>query len=111
MTERMATMTAATVTTQDAGPLQPGAPGAEAMTAGVAAERAVAHHAVTLDVFGMHLELPPPDQLAFLAGVGVLAAMKILEWPVALVLAVGHQLAHSHHGRVLREFGEALEEA
>ncbi|MER5225589.1 hypothetical protein [Streptomyces flaveus] len=104
-------MTAATVTPQDARPAQPGASGAHAKSASAAAERAVAHHAVTLDVFGARLELPPPEQLAFLAGVGVLAALEILEWPVALVLAVGHQLAHSHHGRVLREFGEALEEA
>ncbi|TQE21115.1 hypothetical protein SipoB123_27440 [Streptomyces ipomoeae] len=66
---------------------------------------------MTLDVFGARVELLPPEQLAFLAGVGVLAAVEIIEWPVALVLAVGHQLAHSHHGRVLREFGEALEEA
>lgn len=80
-------------------------------SARAAAERAVTHHAVTLDVFGARLELPPPEQLAFLAGIGVLTAVEILEWPVALVLAVGHQLAHSHHGRVLREFGEALEEA
>ena len=80
-------------------------------SARAAAERAVTHHAVTLDVFGARLELPPPEQLAFLAGIDVLTAVEILEWPVALVLAVGHQLAHSHHGRVLREFGEALEEA
>ncbi|MGP4052945.1 hypothetical protein [Streptomyces sp. 2A115] len=66
---------------------------------------------MTLDVFGARLELPPAEQLAFLTGLGLLAALEILEWPVALVLAVGHQLAHSHHGRVMREFGEALEEA
>jgi hypothetical protein len=109
--ERTATMTATTAAPQDARPVQPGAPGADAKSASAAAERAVTHHAVTLDVFGTRVELPPPDQLAFLAGVGVLAAVKVVEWPVALVLAVGHQLAHSHHGRVLREFGEALEEA
>jgi hypothetical protein len=109
--ERMATMTASTVTPQDARPVQRGISGADAKTPSAAAERSVTHHTVTLDVFGARLELPPPEQLAFLAGVGVLAALEIIEWPVALVVAVGHQLAHSHHGRVLREFGEALEEA
>jgi hypothetical protein len=109
--ERMAAMTASTVAPQDARPLQPGDSGAEGKSAGTAAQRAVAHNTVTLDVFGARLELPPPEQLAFLAGVGVLAALQIVEWPVAVVLAVGHQLAHSHHGRMLREFGEALEEA
>ncbi len=104
-------MTASTVTPQDASPVQRGISGADAKTPSAAAERSVTHHTVTLDVFGARLELPPPEQLAFLAGVGVLAALEIIEWPVALVVAVGHQLAHSHHGRVLREFGEALEEA
>ncbi|WKX10948.1 hypothetical protein [Streptomyces sp. NL15-2K] len=104
-------MTASTVTPRDARPAQPGVADADAKSAGAAAERAVAHHTVTLDVLGTRLELLPPEQLAFLAGVGVLAAFEIIEWPMAMVLAVGHQLAHSHHGRVLREFGEALEEA
>ncbi|MFF4347370.1 hypothetical protein [Streptomyces sp. NPDC001530] len=104
-------MTASTVATQDARPVRRGASGADTTSAGAAAGRVVANNAVTLDVFGARLELPPPDHLAFLAGVGVLAAVDVLEWPVALVLAVGHQLAHSHHSRVLREFGEALEEA
>ncbi|MER5182324.1 hypothetical protein ABT009_28900 [Streptomyces sp. NPDC002896] len=76
-----------------------------------AADRVVSGNAVTLDVLGRRVELPPADQLAFLAGLGVLAACEIIEWPVALVLAVGHKLAHSHHSRVLREFGDALEEA
>lgn len=104
-------MTAAAVTPQDARSPQGGASGSNAKTPSEAAERAITHHSVTLDVFGTRLELPPPEQLAFLAGVGALAAFEILEWPVALVLGVGHQLAHSHHGRMLREFGEALEEA
>ncbi|MGW1616994.1 hypothetical protein ACWCQZ_48070 [Streptomyces sp. NPDC002285] len=104
-------MTASTDTPQDFRDAQPGISGTDRKTASVAAERAVTRHTVTLDVFGTHIELLPPEQLAFLAGVGALAAFEILEWPVALVLAAGHQLAHSHHGRTLREFGEALEEA
>ncbi|MEU2287682.1 hypothetical protein ABZ614_38230 [Streptomyces sp. NPDC013178] len=106
-------MTASTVSAQDTGLRESEAPhaGAASGKAAAAADRAVAHNAVALDVLGRRLELPPPDQLAFLAGVGVLAALEIIEWPVALVLSIGHQLAHSHHGRLLREFGNALEEA
>jgi hypothetical protein len=108
----MATMTTSTATTQDVRPVQPDASdGDDTQKARAAAERALAQNTVSLDVFGVHLQLPPPDQLAFLAGLGVLATLEIVEWPVALALAVGHQLAHSHHGRVLREFGDALEEA
>lgn len=83
----------------------------QAVKPSVAAERVVARHTVTLDVFGNKVELPSRDQLAFLAGLGVLAALEVIEWPVAVAIAVGHKLAHSHHGRALREFGEALEEA
>lgn len=105
-------MTVSDVTPQEVRPVRPGTPDAgDATKARAAAERAVKHNAVTLDALGLRVELPPPDQLAFLAGLGALAALEIVEWPVALVLAVGHQLAHSHHSRVLREFGDALEEA
>lgn len=91
----------------------PPAPSVSTKDAGgrAAAERAVTHNAVIVEVFGRRLELPPGDQLAFLGGLGVLAALEIIEWPVALAIAAGHALAHSHHGRLLREFGDALEEA
>ncbi len=55
--------------------------------------------------------LPSTDQLAFLGGVATLAAVGIIEWPVAALLGVGHLLAASRGNRVLRDFGEALEEA
>jgi hypothetical protein len=76
-----------------------------------AAEEAISGATTTLNVLGLHVKLPPPEQLAFLAGVGLLAALEIIEWPVALVLALGHGLVLGHHGRVLRGFGTALEEA
>ncbi|MFJ7075458.1 hypothetical protein [Streptomyces sp. NPDC098781] len=106
-------MDASTVSPQGVRPLRQGDPDGHATPAGpgAAAEQAVARHSVTFDVFGTHIELPPVEQLAFLAGVGALAAFEIIEWPVALVLGVGHQLAHSHHNQMLREFGEAMEEA
>jgi uncharacterized membrane protein YjdF len=33
--------------------------------------------------------VPPPQKLAFYAVLGVLAALEIIEWPVALVVGVG----------------------
>ncbi|MFR9799532.1 hypothetical protein ACL02U_27110 [Streptomyces sp. MS06] len=104
-------MTASTDTPRLDGSFRQRVPGRDARTAREAADHAVARHSVTIGLCGARVELPPPEQLAFLAGVGALAAFEIIEWPVALVLGVGHQLAHSHHGRMLREFGEALEEA
>ncbi|GAB3167186.1 hypothetical protein GCM10027162_02800 [Streptomyces incanus] len=106
-------MTASTGAIQQPRPVQSGVPGVDAgdKSPRAAAEAAVAHNAVVVDVFGKQLELPPPNHLVFIAGLGVLAALEIIEWPVALAITVGHQLAHSHHGRALREFGDALEEA
>lgn len=42
---------------------------------------------------GLRLELPPTDELLYFAGVGALAALEIIEWPVALVAAMGLALA------------------
>lgn len=57
------------------------------------------------------VRLPGPDQLAFYGGIGALAAFGIIEWPVAIVIGVGHFLAEDRHHKILREFGEALAEA
>lgn len=87
------------------------ASGAGVVGARAAAEKVAARHAVTVDLFGRRVELPSADQLAYFAGLGVLAVVEIIEWPVAVALTVGHALAHSHHGKALRELGDALDEA
>src|SRR5437764_445088 len=74
----------------------------------VAADR----HEVRVAVPGVGTaSLPPVDELAFLAGVVTLAATGLMTWPVALTIGAGHLLAHNRHIRLLRSFGEALEEA
>jgi hypothetical protein len=65
---------------------------------------------VDLPLLG-RVRLPRPEQLAFYGALGVLAAVEIIEWPVAAVLATGHLLLQDEHSRVAREVGEALEEA
>ena len=76
-----------------------------------AAESTARRNAVTVHLPGVHLQLPSADQLAFLAGVTALAAFEIIEWPVAVVLGVGHALASNRHRQAVRDFGAALEEA
>jgi xanthosine utilization system XapX-like protein len=66
--------------------------------------------AVTLPVLG-RVRLPRPEQLAFYGALGALAAVEVIEWPVALVLGVGHALMQNEHSRVAHEVGEALEDA
>ena len=58
---------------------------------------------------GGSVTLPPPQHLAWYAGVGALVVLEILEWPVAAVLALGHLLVDQHQSKVLSDFGEALE--
>jgi hypothetical protein len=65
---------------------------------------------VTLPVVG-RVHVPRPEQLAFYGALGALAAVEIIEWPVALLLGVGHALMQNEHSRVAHEIGEALEEA
>ena len=65
---------------------------------------------VTIPFLG-DMHLPPPQQLAWLGGLATLAVVGVLEWPVAAAIGIGHVLAQQHHLQVLRDFGEALEEA
>jgi hypothetical protein len=67
------------------------------------------------------VRLPPRDRLAYFAGLGVIAALGIVEWPVALVIGAdwpvalvigaGHVLADQHWSGVARGLGEAVEGA
>ena len=66
--------------------------------------------AVDLPVLG-RLRVPRPEQLAYYAALAALAAVEIIDWPVALVLGTGHALLQNQHSRVAHELGEALEEA
>jgi len=65
---------------------------------------------VALPVIG-EVHLPSADELAFLAGIGALAVVGAVEWPVALILGAGRLLSHAHRWRSLAAFGDALEHA
>ena len=80
--------------------------------AGQAAQRVLDHNRISLRIPAIGtVTLPPPHHLGWYAGVAALAALECIEWPVAVVLAVGKALADNQHSRLLVEFGEALEEA
>ncbi|WP_130330246.1 hypothetical protein [Micromonospora kangleipakensis] len=55
--------------------------------------------------------VPPPDKVAYYAGLGVLAALQVIEWPLALVITAGHLLADQHMSGLVKGVGEALESA
>jgi hypothetical protein len=65
--------------------------------------------AVNLPMLGQ-IEIPRPEQLAYYGGLAALAALELIDWPVAVVIAAGHLLASNHHNKLLEELGEAIEE-
>jgi len=38
-----------------------------------------------------------------------MAAVEIIEWPLALMMMLGHEIAHRTHNRALRDFIEGVE--
>jgi hypothetical protein len=77
-----------------------------------AAERVRKRHDLCINVPGLGtIDLGSPDQLAYLAGIATLAALEIIEWPLACIIAVGHVLADQRRSATLHAFGEALEQA
>ncbi len=77
-----------------------------------AARQATGHNTirVTAPIIGT-IELSPTDELAFLGGLGLLAVVGILEWPIAATLGIGHLFAANRRNKVMHDFGAALEEA
>ncbi len=65
--------------------------------------------AVNLPVLGQ-IEIPRPEQIAYYGGLAALAALEIIDWPVAVVIAAGHLLASNHRNKLLEELGEAMTE-
>lgn len=49
--------------------------------------------------------------VAWYAGLGAMAAFEVIEWPIALMVAVSHALATHTSEPVLREPGEGTEAA
>jgi xanthosine utilization system XapX-like protein len=42
------------------------------------------------------VSVPPPDQLAFYGVLGLLAAVNVIDWPVALAIGVGQFVVARH---------------
>lgn len=57
------------------------------------------------------LAVPPRDKITYYVGLGALAAIGVLEWPVAGAIVAGHLLADQHRFAVLRGLGKAAEAA
>jgi hypothetical protein len=59
---------------------------------------------------GLHVaQSRGPEHLAWYAGITVMALFEVIEWPVALIIAVGHEIAHRSRSKALRELAEGIE--
>ena len=50
-----------------------------------------------------------PEHLAWYVGLTVMALFEVVEWPIAIVIAVGHEIAHRSRNRGFRELAEGIE--
>ena len=65
---------------------------------------------VTVPMIGT-ITLPSAEQLAFVGGILLLAALDIIDWPVGVALTAGHLLGAVSNNKVVHNFGKALEAA
>jgi hypothetical protein len=65
---------------------------------------------ITVPLVGLRLPVPPPEALTFYGGLAALAAIDLVDWPLAVVIAIGHELARSRRPGV-RGLAESVESA
>jgi len=51
----------------------------------------------------------PHLRVGWYAGLAVMAAVEVIEWPLAILMMLGHELAHRAHTEALRDFAEGVE--
>jgi hypothetical protein len=49
------------------------------------------------------------QRLAWYGGLALMAVLEVIEWPIAIVMAVGHEFAHRARTQALRELAEGIE--
>jgi hypothetical protein len=51
----------------------------------------------------------PHPRFTWYVGVAVMAAFEVVEWPLAILMMLGHEIAHRSHSEALRDFAEGVE--
>ncbi len=60
-------------------------------------------------VIDVRVSRPSRQSLAWLAGLGAMAAIEVIEWPLALIVAAGHVIATQSESPAVREAVEGAE--
>ena len=65
-----------------------------------------------------HGRRPPAGQghdsvqrFAWYVGLALMAALEVIDWPVAIVIGVGHEIGHRARPRAVRELAGGIEAA
>jgi hypothetical protein len=61
--------------------------------------------------FSIHVTLPPVEHLIYYGAIGVMLAADLIDWPIAVIVAVGKAMADNRHYSTLKNVGEALQQA
>jgi hypothetical protein len=64
---------------------------------------------VTLPGSDTKINLPDRAGLAWYAGIGVMAAAELIEWPVAVLVAGTHFIQNHSHQRDIQELAEGIQ--
>jgi len=51
----------------------------------------------------------PHPRIGWYAGLAVMAAVEVIEWPLAILMMLGHEIAHRAHAQALRDFAQGVE--
>lgn len=51
----------------------------------------------------------PHPRFGWYVGLSVMAIIELIEWPLAIMMMVGHEIAHRAHSEALRDFAEGME--
>ena len=63
----------------------------------------------TLPVLHARVRLPAPPKLAYYVGLAAMAAFEFIDWPVALVIAAGHEVASRTRNAEVQQAAEGVE--
>ena len=65
-------------------------------------------HRLLLSADAAHVETPPVEHLLFYLGLGTMASLEVIEWPLALLLMAGHFLVDATNRPGMQQLGEAF---
>jgi hypothetical protein len=60
-------------------------------------------------LLGIHLNKPDRASMAWYAGLGLMGALEVIDWPVAVVVGVSHALATQARNPEVRDAAEGAE--